>query len=102
MKVLGARCIVKEIKLPEATKSGIVIPGQEKMQTNRGIVIAIGDGAMLDNGTKVPMQVKPGDEVVYAQFAGSPIEGKDKEIYLVLNERDILCVFEKDEEEKTE
>ena len=96
VKVIGARVLVKEIKLEKETACGVIIPGREKEQTNKGIVIAVGDGAMLENGTKVPMQVHVGDTVVYSSFSGSPIKEKpnDEDEYLILNERDILCVFE--------
>jgi len=92
MKVLGARVIVKEIKLEDTSKGGIFIPGQEKTQTNRGVVISMGDGSMTEDGTKIPMVVAVGDEVIYSQFSGSPIE-VDGDIFLILNERDILCVM---------
>lgn len=101
MKVLGARCIVREIKNSDTTTSGIVIPGQDKKPTNKGIVIAVGDGAMLEDGRKVPVDLKVGDTVIYSAFAGSPIVVSDKhakkdgeEEFIVLNERDILAVIE--------
>lgn len=95
IKVFGARCVVAEDRLEEKTNSGIVIPGRDKEQTNIGTVIIVGDGAMLDDGTKVPMDVKVGDKVLYANFAGTPIVSKDTDEHLlVLNERDILCVLE--------
>lgn len=94
LEILGARCLVKELKLSATTASGIVIPGQEKEQTNKGIVLAIGTGAILENGTVVPMQVEVGDTIYYSSFSGSPIKDSDQdndETYLILNERDILC-----------
>lgn len=96
MKVFGARCLVKEEKLDSTTAGGIIIPGREKEQTNRGTVVAIGDGAILENGMKIPMDVKVGDRIVYASFAGTPVASGDKgnEIFIVLNERDILCVVD--------
>lgn len=97
MKVLGARCIIKEDKLEEATKSGIVIPGRDKMQTNRGTVIAVGKGALLENGVRVPMEVKEGDRVIYTSFSGTPITTGSKEKaqeFIILNERDILAVLD--------
>lgn len=96
MRVLGARCIVQEEKLEEATKSGIVIPGRDKVQTNRGKVISVGSGALLENGTKVPMEVKVGDRVVYTSFSGTPIVTGDKntESFVILNERDILAILD--------
>lgn len=94
MKVFGARCIVKEQKKENnKTTSGIVIPGSEKEPTYQGTVIACGQGAMLDNGTRVPMDIKVGDKVIYTAFSGTPVEDND-ETFLILNERDILCVLD--------
>lgn len=100
MKVIGARCIVKEIKLSEKTTGGVIIPGREKQQTNKGVVVTVGDGAILENGTRVPMDVKIGDTVIYAAFAGTPIvtgSNTKDDVFMILNERDILLVLEKDE-----
>lgn len=93
--VKGARVLVKEQKLSQQTESGIIIQGREKEHTNQGIVLAVGNGAMLENGTVIPVGVKVGDKVMYTAFSGSPITkaGDDDEDirYLILNERDILC-----------
>lgn len=93
-KVLGARCVVREIK-NSSEVSGIYIQGRDKEQTNHGIVIAVGDGAILENGDVVPMKVKPGDHVLYSSFSGAPVKVKkdDEEKYLILNERDIYCIY---------
>ena len=93
VKVLGARLLVKEIKNEEKTNGGIIVPGREKEQTNRGVVLATGEGALLDTGVRMPMQINKGDKVVYASFAGSPIE-VDGETLLILNERDVLAVYD--------
>lgn len=94
-EILGARCLVQEIRQNAETASGIVIPGREKEQTNKGIVLSVGDGAILEDGTKVPMKVKVGDHVLYSSFSGSPVKvnSDDPDTYLILNERDILCVY---------
>lgn len=92
IKVLGARVLVKEDKNDEKTTTGIVIPGREKENTFRGTVVAVGKGAMLDDGTIVPMDVKIGDRIVYTNFSGTPIRAGEEE-YLVLNERDILAII---------
>ena len=96
IRINGARVLIKEEKLSEATSSGIVIPGREKQQTNKGTVLVVGDGAMLENGTKIPVQVKVGETVIYSSFSGSPVKvnAEDEDVYLILNERDILCVIE--------
>lgn len=92
MKVLGARLIVKEEKNDIKTSAGIIVKGKDKEPTYRGEVIAIGNGALLENGTRVPMDIKIGEKVLYAAFSGSPIsvDGVD---YIILNERDVLCVL---------
>ena len=96
VRINGARVLVKEIKLSEETQSGIIMPGRDKQTTNKGIVIQVGDGAMLENGTKVPVGVSIGETVVYSSFSGSPVKvnSTDEENYLILNERDILCIIE--------
>lgn len=96
IRINGARLLVKEQKLEDETSSGIIIQGRSKQQTNIGTVIKVGDGAMLENGTKVPVNVKPGETVIYSSFSGSPIKEKadDPDEYIILNERDVLCVIE--------
>lgn len=100
IKVYGARCVVKEIKNENTTETGIIIPGREKEPTNQGIVIAIGNGALTEDGRRIPMDVAVGDKVVYSSFSGSPVKQKGKnkekedESFLILNERDILCCIE--------
>lgn len=95
MRVIGARVLVEEIKLEEKV-GGVIIPGRSKESTNKGKVVAIGDGAVADNGTKIPMRVKIGETVIYTNFAGTPIVTKDKS-YIILNERDILLVLDEND-----
>ena len=71
--VKGARVLVKEQKLSQTTESGIIIQGREKEHTNQGIVLAVGEGAILEDGTLVPVGVNVGDKVMYTAFSGSPI-----------------------------
>ena len=96
IRINGSRVLVKEERLSKETESGIIMPGRDKQQTNKGKVLVVGDGAMLENGTKVPVAVKVGETVIYSSFSGSPIKAKadDEDTYLILNERDILCVVE--------
>lgn len=98
VRINGARVLVKEHKLSDETASGIVVPGREKQQTNKGTVLVVGDGSMLENGTKIPVAVNVGETVIYSSFSGSPIKVNqdDNDTYLILNERDILCVVEED------
>lgn len=97
LKILGARILVKEEKLENELASGLILPGREKQQTNKGVVLMVGPGAMLEDGRVIPVDVKVGDTVIYSSFSGSPVKEKpdDPDTYLILNERDILCVFEK-------
>jgi chaperonin GroES len=96
IRINGSRILVKEEKLSETTTSGIIMPGRDKQQTNKGKVLVVGDGAMLENGTKVPVAVEVGETVIYSSFSGSPIKvnDSDEDTYLILNERDILCIVE--------
>lgn len=96
IRINGARVLVKEERLSAETSSGIIMPDREKQQTNKGKVLVVGDGAMLENGTKVPVQVQVGETVIYSSFSGSPIKvnPNDEDVYLILNERDILCIVE--------
>ena len=95
IRINGARVLVKEEKLSSELSSGIIMPGREKQQTNKGKVLVVGDGAMLENGTKIPVAVSVGETVIYSSFSGSPIKENpdDEDTYLILNERDILCVL---------
>lgn len=95
IRINGARVLVKEERLDDKLSSGIVIPGREKQQTNIGTVLVVGDGSMLENGTKIPVSLSVGERVIYSSFSGSPIKSdeKDPDNYLILNERDILCVI---------
>lgn len=96
IRINGARILVKEERLEDKMESGIIVQGRSKQQTNRGTVLLVGDGAMLENGTKVPVNVKVGETVIYSSFSGSPIkeDPNDDDTYLILNERDVLCVIE--------
>lgn len=96
VRINGARVLVREEKLTDELSSGIIMPGRNKEQTNKGVVIMVGDGAILENGTKIPVQVKVGEKVIYSSFSGSPVKvnNDDEDVYLILNERDILCVIE--------
>lgn len=88
---LGDRVVVKAEPAEEKTKSGIVIPDTAKEKPVEGTVIAVGVGRVLDNGQKVPLEVKIGDKVIYTKYGG--IEVKiDNEEYIILSERDILAI----------
>lgn len=93
IKPLGDRVVVKRIEEEPKTKGGIVLPDTAKEKPQKGKVIAVGSGRILDNGQKVPLEVKEGDIVVFAKYGGTEIE-IDGEEYVILSERDLLAVLE--------
>lgn len=94
LKVIGARCIVKEKPVEEKTKAGIILTSSAQERQYIGTVVAVGEGAYLENGNIKPMQVEVGDEVMFAKFAGTPINFNNEQ-YIVLNERDILVALKR-------
>ena len=91
LRPLGDRVVVKPVEREERTKSGIVIPDTAKEKPQEGIVEAVGTGRILDNGTKVPMELKVGDKVLYAKYAGNEFKVEDVE-YLIVSEKDVLAI----------
>ncbi|RIH89598.1 MULTISPECIES: co-chaperone GroES [Calidithermus] len=92
LKPLGDRVVVQRIEEQATTKGGILLPDTAKEKPQKGKVIAVGSGRVLDNGTKVPLEVKEGDTVVFAKYGGTEIE-IDGEEYIILSERDLLAVI---------
>ena len=94
LRPLSNNVVIKAAKKEEMTKSGIVLPDTaDKEKPERGEVVAVGSGKILDNGQVAPMSVKVGDQVVFKKY--SPDEIKiDGEEYLVLSESDIIAVIE--------
>jgi chaperonin GroES len=91
LQPLGDRLIVEALEEEETTSSGIVLPDTAKEKPQEGTVVAAGSGRVLDDGTKVSMEVKAGDKVLYGKYAGTEIKIGDEE-HLILSERDILGV----------
>jgi chaperonin GroES len=92
VKPLGDRVVLKPVEREEVTKSGIVLPDTAKEKPQEGIVEAIGSGRILDNGTKIPMELKVGDKVLYAKYAGNEFKVEEQE-YLIISEKDVLGVI---------
>jgi chaperonin GroES len=92
VKPLGDRVVLKPVEREEVTKSGIVLPDTAKEKPQEGIVEAVGSGRILDNGTKVPMELKVGDRVLYAKYAGNEFKVDEVE-YLIISEKDVLGVL---------
>ena len=94
IKPLGDRVLIKVLASEEKTKGGIVLPDTAKERPQTGEVIAVGPGRILENGSRVALDVKAGDKVVYSKFSGSELK-EDGVEYLILNgERDILAIVE--------
>ncbi|MGQ9735782.1 MAG: co-chaperone GroES [Thermaceae bacterium] len=93
LKPLGDRVVVKRIEEEPKTKGGIVLPDTAKEKPQKGKVVAVGTGRVLENGQKVPLEVKEGDIVVFAKYGGTEIE-IDGEEYVILSERDLLAVVQ--------
>jgi chaperonin GroES len=91
LKPLGDRVIVKAKPKEEMTRSGIVLPDTASEKPQEGEVLSVGPGRMLDNGKRVEMEVKAGDTVLYAKYAGTEIK-LDGDEYLVIRESDLLAV----------
>lgn len=90
-KPLHDRVVVERVEAEEKTASGIVLPGSASEKPDMGIVIAVGDGKILDNGTKITMNVKAGDKVIFGKYSGQAVKLDSKE-YLVMREDDILGI----------
>jgi chaperonin GroES len=90
LKPLGDRLIVKPTEEEETTASGIVLPDTAKEKPQKGEVVALGAGAIKEDGTRQPMDVSEGDEVLYSKYGGTEVtvEGDD---LLVLRESDVLA-----------
>ncbi len=92
LKPLGDRVVVRPIMEEEVSKGGIILPDTAKEKPQRGKVIAVGPGRLDENAKRVVMEVKKGDKVVYAKYAGTDITVNDEEL-LILRESDILAKF---------
>jgi chaperonin GroES len=95
MKVrpLHDRLIVQRLEEEEKTKGGIIIPDTAKEKPIEGKVIAVGSGRIKKDGTKVPLEIKKGDRVLYAKYGGTEVK-IDGEEYLMMKEDDVLAIIE--------
>jgi chaperonin GroES len=93
LKPLGDRVVVKPIEQDEVTVGGIMLPDTAKEKPQKGEILAVGPGSRNDAGERVALDVKVGDTVLYAKYAGTEIK-LDGEKVLVLRESDILAIVE--------
>ena len=89
---LGDRVVLKQLEAEQTTKSGIVLPGQEKEKPQQAEVIAVGPGGVVD-GKGIKMEVKAGDKVIYSKYAGTEVKLEDEK-FIIVKQNDILAVIE--------
>ena len=89
---LGDRVVLKQLVAEETTKSGIVLPGQNKEKPQQAEVVAVGPGGVVD-GKEVKMYLKVGDKVLLSKYAGTEVK-LDGEDYTILRQSDILAIVE--------
>ena len=93
LKPLGDRLVVKPSAREEMTKSGIVLPDTAKEKPQEGLIVAAGPGRVLDDGKREAMDIKKGDKVLYAKYAGTEFKIDGEEL-LIVSQKDILAVVE--------
>ena len=87
---LADRVVLKQLEAEQTTKSGIVLPGQEKEKPQQAEVIAVGPGGVVD-GKEIKMEVKTGDKVIYSKYAGTEVK-LDDEKFIIVKQSDILAI----------
>ena len=92
IRPLEDRVVIKQIEAEEKTAGGIVLPDTAKDKPQKGEVVAVGEGYIRDDGSRVPLTVKEGDDVIFSAYGGEEIRIGDEE-YLLLRESDILATF---------
>jgi chaperonin GroES len=92
IRPLHDRVVVTRVEEKEAVRGGIIIPDTAKEKPQEGEVIAVGNGKILENGTRVAMEVKKGDRILFGKYAGSEVK-LDGQEYLIMREEDILGIL---------
>jgi chaperonin GroES len=92
VRPLHDRLIVRRIEEKETVKGGIIIPDAAKEKPQEGEVLAIGNGKLLDNGTKVALDVKVGDKILFGKYTGTDVEIDGKKV-LILREDEVLAIL---------
>lgn len=92
LKPLADRVLVKVEEEETKTMGGILLPDTAQKKSQKGVVVAVGSGKMTEEGKRLPLEVKEGDEVLFAKYSGTEIEDKGEK-YLLLSERDVLAIL---------
>ncbi len=93
IRPLADKVIVQRVEAESKTAGGIVLPDTAKEKPQRGKVIAVGDGRMLDDGQRAPVSVKKDQQVLFTSYAGTEVKIDGKE-YLIMDESDIMAIIE--------
>ena len=92
LKPLADRIVVKVVSVEEKTKSGLFLPDSAQEKPQEGVVVAVGTGRVLDNGQKLPLEVKVGDRIIFSKYSGTEIK-VDNEKFVIFGERDVLAII---------
>jgi chaperonin GroES len=92
VKPLSDRVLVRALEAETKTTGGIIIPDNAKEKPQKGEVIAVGEGKIADNGTKINMSLKKGDKILYGKYSGTEVMVDGAE-YLIMRESDILAII---------
>lgn len=92
IRPLQDRVVIRRLEEQEQVKGGIIIPDTAKEKPQQGEVIAVGNGKVLENGNRQPLDVKVGDRVLFGKYSGSEIKLDDQE-YIIMREDEILAVI---------
>ncbi len=93
MRPLGDRVLVKALEKKDEVRSGLIIPDTAKEKPQEGEIIAAGKGKVAEDGKLIPMDVKPGDKILYGKYSGQEIKIEGQE-YLIMHQEDILGIID--------
>ena len=93
IRPLGEKVLIKRLEAEEKTKGGIVLPDTAKEKPQKGTVLAVGDGKLLEDGKRAAFQVKKGDKVLFTSYAGTEIKVEGEE-FMLMDESDILAILD--------
>jgi len=91
IRPLGDKVLVQRLEAEAVTAGGIVLPESAKEKPQRGTIISVGDGKLLDDGKRAKLSVKKGDEVLFTSYAGTEIK-LDGQEYLIMDESGIMAI----------
>jgi chaperonin GroES len=93
VKPLGDRVIIEPMEQEEKSAGGVYLPDTAKEKPQKGRILAVGTGRVMDNGTKVPLELKEGQQVLYGKYSGTEVKVDGKE-YLIVRESDVLAILD--------